>query len=148
MQGMELYIIILFVLTGIVITVIKNISWQKKLKSGLSKKTHRGDFVQSWGEVEIADFLYDNNVKYVYDKPTRFSFFQRTSIRPDFYLPEFDVYIEYWGMRGNTDYDRKTEWKQKIYKKYNKKLINLYKEDKKNIPEILRNKLGLNNRGH
>ncbi len=143
MQNLEIYLIVLLVLAGFIASIAKNIKWKKKLQAGLKLKTKRGDNVQSRGEVIIADFLYDNNIKYIYDKPTRFSFFQPTSIRPDFYLPEYDIYIEYWGMRGNKNYDQKTEWKQKIYKKHNKKLINLYKEDKNNIPKILKQKLNL-----
>ncbi len=72
-----------------------------------------------------------------------FSFFQFSRIRPDFYLIDYDIYIEYWGMAGNEDYDSKTEWKKSKYKKYNKRLINLYSNQVKVIPGILKKELSL-----
>lgn len=41
--------------------------------------------------------MHAHNIKYEYEKPAKDSFNRRIS-RPDFYLPEYDVYVEYWGM--------------------------------------------------
>ena len=62
------------------------------------------------------------------------------AIRPDFYLPEFDVYIEYWGM-DTINYKIGMLKKQKLYQQEGKKLISLYYYDKDNLEKILKQKL-------
>lgn len=136
-----LKLVLLLLVLGIAAYLYDNAVFNKKLKKGLNRKTLRGDFVQSYGEEVIANFLYSNNIEYVYDKPCRFGFFQTRSIRPDFYLPGYDIYIEYWGMMSNKEYARKKDWKESIYKKYKKLLINLYTEQVRVIPDILKERL-------
>ena len=60
-----------------------------------------GTLVQSDGERLIADWLTAHNIAYRYDE--RYRILSGHAIRPDFYLPELDVYIEYWGM-DSADY--------------------------------------------
>ncbi|MGA3007405.1 MAG: HEAT repeat domain-containing protein [Opitutaceae bacterium] len=55
-----------------------------------------GTLVQSEGERLIADWLTAHNVAFRYDE--RYRILSGHAIRPDFYLPELDVYLEYWGM--------------------------------------------------
>ena len=62
------------------------------------------------------------------------------SIRPDFYLPEFDLYIEYWGMQEQDYLARKSE-KKFLYQRAGKKLISLDWRDLENIEAILEEKL-------
>jgi len=52
------------------------------------------------------------NIRYRYDE--RFRILDGYAIRPDFYLPEFDVYIEYWGME-TADYKIGMLKKQQLY---------------------------------
>ncbi len=98
-----------------------------------------GQLVQSHGERIIADFLHTNSIEYRYDE--RIRIVQGFAIRPDFYLPEFDVYIEYWGM-NTTDYKIGMLKKKKLYQQEGKKLISLTFRDKPQLAEILRRKLG------
>lgn len=63
------------------------------------------------------------------------------AIRPDFYLPEFDVYIEYWGM-DTADYKIGMLKKQKLYQQEGKRIISLYPDDKPRLGQILEVKLG------
>jgi len=95
-------------------------------------------FVQSDGGRRIAEWLSANNIACRYDE--RFRIIEGTAVRPDFYLPEFDVYIEYWGM-DTADYKIGMLKKQKLYQQASKKLISLYPEDKKNPDAALRQKL-------
>ncbi len=60
-----------------------------------------GQLVQSHGERIIADFLHREDIEYRYDE--RIRIIQGHAIRLDFYLPEFDLYIEYWGMMHPTE---------------------------------------------
>lgn len=68
--------------------------------------------------------------------------FSYHKIRPDFYLPEYNVYVEYWGMINNEEY------KEGIYKPkkglYNRnmiELINLYPKNLNNLDRDFNQKL-------
>jgi hypothetical protein len=71
-----------------------------------------GTWVQSGGERLITEILSAENIHYRYDE--RFRILDGYAIRPDFYLPEFDVYIEYWGMT-TADYKIGILKKQQLY---------------------------------
>ena len=109
-----------------------NVELNKKIKA------KDGTLVQSHGERIIAEFLSSNSIAFRYDE--RIRIIEGMAIRPDFYLPEFDVYIEYWGM-DTLDYKIGMLKKQKLYQQEGKKLISLYYYDKGNLEEILRQKL-------
>lgn len=82
--------------------------------------------VQSQGEKRIADWLHARAIDYRYDD--KFQIIQGFAIRPDFYLPRYDVYIEYWGL-DTTDYKIGMLLKQKLYQQEGKRLISLYPAD-------------------
>jgi len=94
--------------------------------------------VQSQGEKRIGDWLAKNAIAYEYDE--RMIVAGDTRIRPDFYLPEFDLYIEYWGM-DTPEYVENMRHKRILYKREGKKLISLYPKDLANLDEILQLKL-------
>lgn len=105
------------------------------------KKTLRtldGTLVQSDGERRIADWLASNHIVYRYD--ARLRIIEGFQIRPDFYLPEYDVYIEYWGM-DTPRYKAGMYLKQDLYMHAGKRLISLYPEDKSRLDETLGAKL-------
>ena len=77
-------------------------------------------------------------------------------IRPDFYLKEgnniervgkfleislANLYIEFWGLSGETDYDAKRKFKLDAYSKNGLKLIELFEADMKNYSSVLHKKL-------
>lgn len=99
-----------------------------------------GTLVQSDGERLIADWLTAHNLAYRYDE--RFRILSGHAIRPDFYLPELDLYIEYWGM-DTADYKIGMLKKQQLYQHEGKRLISLYPADKPRLDAILRAKLAL-----
>jgi hypothetical protein len=101
-------------------------------------ETRSGTLVQSDGERIISDYLHANNISFRYDE--RIRLIDGYAIRPDFYLPEYDVYIEYWGM-DTLDYKIGMMKKQKLYQQEGKKLISLYFNDKARLTDILREKL-------
>lgn len=100
--------------------------------------TTGGKLVQSDGERIIADYLTRQHIAYRYDE--RMQIIDGYAIRPDFYLPEFDLYIEYWGM-DTADYKIGMLKKQKLYQMQGKKLISLHFHDKPRLTEILAEKL-------
>ena len=97
-----------------------------------------GTWVQSDGERLICETLDAENIRYRYDE--RFRILDGYAIRPDFYLPEFDVYVEYWGM-DTADYKIGMLKKQQLYQQQGKRLISLYPADKPRIKKALLEKL-------
>ena len=90
--------------------------------------------VQSKGERQIADWLHAHGIEYRYDD--KFQIIQGFAVRPDFYLPRFDLYIEYWGL-DTTDYKIGMLHKQKLYQQQGKRLLSLYPSDLSRLDEKL-----------
>lgn len=101
-------------------------------------RTADGTFVQSVGERRIAEFLAGRRIAYRYDE--RIRIVEGYAIRPDFYLPEFDLYIEYWGM-DTVDYKIGMLKKLKLYQQEGKRLISLNRDDLPELEMILEFKL-------
>ncbi len=59
-----------------------------------------GNPVKSRAEKVIADFLYTHRVRYQYEARATWadSAADKAGYTPDFYLPEYDTYIEHWGI--------------------------------------------------
>jgi DNA helicase-4 len=73
--------------------------------------------VKSKAEKKVADTLDYAGVKYLYESPLSLKVGKRwKTVRPDFYLPEYDLYIEYRGLTHLDDYTRKMNWKKKQYR--------------------------------
>ena len=117
---------------------IKRRNYDTKVELNKTIKTTNGKLVQSDGERIIANFLHSNKIIYRYDE--RIRIIEGYAIRPDFYLPEFDLYIEYWGM-DTIDYKIGMLIKRKLYQQQEKKLVSISFKDKTNLVEILRHKL-------
>ena len=113
-------------------------NFETKVELQKKIRTKDGTWVQSDGERRIAEILAAENIRYRYDE--RFRILDGYAIRPDFYLPEFDVYIEYWGM-DTADYKIGMLKKQKLYQQQGKKLVSLYPKDKPQMRELLMGKL-------
>ena len=71
------------------------------MKADLKYPTLQGELVRSLSEKYIADFLFTHGMKYEYEHPL---FLDGRSIRPDFYLPAYNTYIEFWGMLEEPEY--------------------------------------------
>ncbi len=98
--------------------------------------TLKHEAVKSYGEMEIANFLYLNGVDYIYEQPYKID--TRTKefgqYKPDFYLPQYDIYIEYFGIDKNgnppayfqNDYIASMKWKRELHKENNTTMIESY----------------------
>ena len=102
------------------------------------RRTEDGTAVQSQGEKRIADFLRSRRIAYVYDE--RYRIAGDVAIRPDFYLPEFDLYIEYWGM-DTPEYVANMKKKLFLYQRAGKKLISISFRDFTDVESVLEEKL-------
>jgi len=115
-------------------------NWDIQVDLNKTIQAANGTVVQSDGERIVAEELAALSIAFRYDN--RFRIIKGYAIRPDFYLPEFDLYIEYWGMEDNLDYQLGMLEKKKLYQQAGKKLISLYAREKPHLREALREKLG------
>ncbi|WP_156955890.1 UvrD-helicase domain-containing protein [Solidesulfovibrio alcoholivorans] len=79
----------------------------------------KGDKVKSYGEKVIADYLCENGFHYCYEYRHRFG---KETCRPDFTIfynagnrGKKGLIIEYFGMRGDQDYDNNIVKKQMLF---------------------------------
>ena len=99
-----------------------------------------GIYVRSLSELFIANWLYANKIPFEYEREIHFASCQR-NVHCDFYLPEHDVYIEYWGMEKDEKYIAYKEWKAPLYKRNGYKLVSLTFQDLKLFRDSFRKKL-------
>ena len=112
-----------------------------------TKATLSGERVKSLEELRIANFLFLNGIEYEYERPYPFTCTlgdKETSpvayrkYHPDFYLPQYDIYLEHYalgkdgnpppffGEKGCRRYLEAIEWKARVHKQNNTKLICSY----------------------
>ena len=100
--------------------------------------------VKSYGEMVIANFLTQHGVKYDYEKsyPVDTRTEEYGQYHPDFYLPEYDMYIEYFGVdrKGSVPayftaedgrsatavYQEGMRWKRSLHQQNGTRLIECY----------------------
>lgn len=88
---------------------------QLQFRRSLQRETLRGEFVKSFGEKLIANFLFEHQVTYLYEP---FEDCRLENYHPDFILKRGDktgVCIEYFGMAGDPDYDAMSEEKRRYW---------------------------------
>jgi hypothetical protein len=119
-------------------TATERRNFETKVEDQKHIRTVDGTLVQSDGERRIAEWLAARGIAYRYD--ARLRIIEGFQIRPDFYLPEHDVYIEYWGM-DTPRYKAGMYLKQDLYMHAGKKLISLYPADKDRLDSALGGKL-------
>ena len=121
--------------------------------------TLKNEVVKSFGEVDIANFLYLHKIDYFYEKEYEEKYeksFEYGTYRPDFTIPATKehpkIYIEYFGIdeQGNTlkgiekdKYAQSILWKQSLHDENNTILISLYAYQKRKgrLLSILKRKL-------
>lgn len=88
----------------------------------------------------IANYLFANGIKYEYEKeyPQKTSNNKYSQYKPDFYLNDYDIYLEHFAIdkNGNTPkffskldskkYKESIIWKRELHTKYKTKLIETY----------------------
>jgi len=110
--------------------------------------TQNGEEVKSISEKKIANYFKENEINYVYEKDLmgKFLFWDYKITAPDFYLPDYDVYVEFWGLVEANDewtrmkYVKNMKRKIAIYHENNIKFISLYPKNLENLDWIFRAK--------
>ena len=83
--------------------------------------------LRSEGERRTAYFLEANSIKYYYEPSLLINSDNKPRIwYPDFYLPEFSAYIEYFGLAGKQNYDDGIKRKETLYSKAGLSVIPVY----------------------
>jgi DNA helicase IV len=114
------------------------------------KRTYLRETCKSFEEVKIANFLLLNGIKYHYEMPYKHDTRDRKhgQYLPDFYLPDYDIYIEHWGIDANGNvpqwfagdkgyhfanntYKEGMEWKRKLHKTHGTTLVETHSFDHK-----------------
>lgn len=110
--------------------------------------TIQNEAVKSYGEMDIANYLLQNGVAYKYEAEYKID--TRTSeygqYHPDFFLPDYGIYIEYFGIDKNGNvpdwfygkngmsatqaYRESMEWKRTLHRDNESILIECYAYEK------------------
>ncbi len=112
---------------------------EEKIKKAQDHTTLKNEKVKSLQEVQIANFLFLNGVNYEYEKIYPFESQDplRKAYRPDFYLKDYDIYLEHFGITRDytvpwlslveaQKYLEGIEWKRDFHKQNKTKLIETY----------------------
>ncbi|MFA4871523.1 MAG: hypothetical protein WC610_00465 [Patescibacteria group bacterium] len=93
--------------------------------------------VRSKAEKKIANYFTDHGVKFQYEKRLYLGPRSSRPFRPDFYLSDYGVYVEYWGLAdSDPDYDRRHRVKLAAYHKHKIPVISIYPRQLGNLERI------------
>lgn len=120
--------------------------------------TLKEETVKSHQELVIANFLTLNGIRYRYEEPYKHKTYtvEKRQYKPDFYLPDYDIYIEHFGIDRNNntapyiDKDKYLEgikWKIATHEKYETNLVQTfsYEFTENELLILLKEKLLKNN---
>ncbi len=142
------YVVILVIILAIGALAFFGLHAPARREYGVKSVTKRGEEVKSIAERKIANYFVNNNINYVYEREAKSKgiFFGSKISSPDCYLPDYDVYVEYWGLVDADDYQTRKQyvkmmkWKMAQYYKNNIKFISIYPDNLKNLDWIFRKK--------
>ncbi len=85
-------------------------------RRSLPKVSLRGEYLKSYGEKLIADFLFEHDIPYKYE---RNCWWNGINYRPDFTIfqsANSGVVVEYFGLLGDPDYDEQMQEKRNFWR--------------------------------
>ena len=111
-----------------------------KQRYQISKAPNTGGY-DSNEEKQVAEYFMRKKIKFyvhplvkvpqrwlVFDIP-----FKKLKLHPDFFLPEYGIYVEYWGLIEDKKYHENFKKKRKAYTENNIEFISLYPKNLKNL---------------
>ena len=129
----------------------KTVSEYQEYVRSVERRNLNGDLVRSYEEVLVSNFLTEHGVKFQYERPyeERTADRKHQQYRPDFYLPEYDIYIEHFALdrQGKPpemwgDYSESIEWKRQLHRDSDTTLIESHSWEVSDIQfDALRQKL-------
>jgi len=116
--------------------------------------TLKEETVKSHQELLVANFLTLNGIRYLYEEPYKYKTYtvEKRQYQPDFYLPDYDIYIEHFGIDrdnktapyvNNREYLEGIQWKVNLHKDKETILVQTfsYEFSENNLLERLKEKL-------
>lgn len=138
MDFITAYVIIVILL---ILFLVKFAKWPTHKTYGIQSITSDGREVRSYSEKILADYFQEINLRYQYEPGLRGIY-----ANPDFYLPDYDVYVEYWGLLEADDpyvkskYENHMKRKMAMYYENKIKFISIYPKNLENLDWIFRKK--------
>lgn len=126
--------------TAILQEVVQQMNQDPRSQWPKDYRTDDGHYVRSMSELVIDNWLYHHQHRHEYER----SVFMPTAnkaILSDFYLPDYNVYIEFWGLESDAKYTAYKERKVMLYQENALQLISLSKDDIKQLNDILPDKI-------
>ena len=109
---------------------------------GRPSVTLRGEVVRSYSEKVIADWLFRRGIRYAYERPVLDPRGRRVGV-PDFYLPDYGVYVEYWGLVGaDRGYEERMARKKERYLRNGVRVVSLYPGDLRDLSSAIESRVG------
>ncbi len=106
----------------------------------LKYKCADGRKVRSRAEAMISDWLFNNKIRSVYEDTIYYD--SSKTLHPDFYLPDYNLYIEYNELK-NKEYVKSKDYVKQIYKELGLKVFIMTEKDLQDISACLKPLLGL-----
>lgn len=102
-------------------------------------ETLKNEFVKSYEELVIANYLFVNGIRYEYEMAyeEETSTPEKRQYTPDFYLPDYKIYLEHYGINrkgrapqytddAEKEYIEGIAWKRRTHSAYGTKCIETY----------------------
>ncbi len=102
-----------------------------------SMKSSDGHWVRSRGELLIDNYLFGTRIAHAYEQEIYLQ--DGSKMVPDFMAitPKGNVYIEFWGMEGKTEYDVRRKEKKQLYKDNGLELVEIFPKHLDNLDAYL-----------
>ena len=101
----------------------------------IDRRALSGDRVKSFEELEVANFLSLHGIHFEYERSykAKTANSRHRQYQPDFYLPDYDIYIEHFALDENGDppsdwpkYGEGVRWKRAIHQANHTRLVETY----------------------
>jgi len=119
--GGIIFVICFVIIYWIIQKILKSLKKKYQPKKATSFKCLDGHVVRSKGELIIDNHLHRLGIDHEYENTIRL---RGKPIKYDWYLPNFKIYIEYWGYYGK-NYMKRKEEKLSLYRKGKLALISI-----------------------
>ena len=127
---------------------------EKGKNQGEGLTTLKEETVKSHQELVICNFLTLNGIRYLYEEPYEIKTWtiEKRQYKPDYYLPDYGIYIEHFGIDrnnktapfvNNKEYLEGIEWKRKLHQTNKTMLVETfsYEFTENNLLKRLKEKL-------
>jgi len=84
-----------------------------------------GHFVRSQKEIQVDDYLFSKKISHIYECQLPIN----KVVLCDWFLPEYNIFVEYWGFDNDENYISRKDEKMRIYENNGLNLISLFETD-------------------